>query len=459
MKTLFVIFVTVAGELPARAGSLVDKSIPPAELKVAANRRFIVEAASEKPVFLLADTAWNLAALKADEIDRYLDSRASHGFNVIMFALNFAPQADEENAYGEPAYLGERKTELNPKYFEYCDAIIRKCADRGMYAMLYAMWAGKKSGTMNNYTKPELNKIGRALGSRYKGQANVILCAGGESTPRFVEADLAGELGAGLKAGCEGRNLVTIHPVSGTSTSRYFANAPWLDFYMSQGKSSSKEESVAFDAAKLVSGDFTLPSTKPTMMAEHRYEVGLSEDPLIQRRSLYQCVFAGGFGYGYGHNALWQMTPHTAQPWMLRSWKAGVENWSDALDTPAVRQFKHIKPLLGSRPFLTRMPDQSLVLSGQGKSVATRVQVVRDGAIGNDDATYIMAYLSAPAAIGINTKVIPSSKINAFWFNPATGTAEVLASDIINQGTFRLDKREGDGVLIIDDSGKGYLRP
>src|SRR5471032_326784 len=118
----------------AFCGSVRAAPVPPADvkngLKVSDNHRYLVDAKTGAPVFLLADTAWNLGALKLEEIDTYLQSRAALGFNAVMFALNFAPQADENNAYGEPAYLGAEKTELNPAYFEACDAIVRKAGDR-----------------------------------------------------------------------------------------------------------------------------------------------------------------------------------------------------------------------------------------------------------------------------------------------------------------------------------------
>lgn len=428
-------------------------------LAVSANQRYLVDAKTGAPVFILADTAWNLGALNLDEVDTYLRSRADHGFNTVMFALNFAPQAEEKNADGEPAYIGADKTELNPAYFDrYCDVVVARAAARGLYVMIYAMWAGEKAGTMNNYTAAQLHTLGVALGRRYAGVPNVIYCVGGESTPHYIEVERVNALGAALKAGCAGRNLVTVHPVSEHSTSKFFAGAPWLDFYMSQGKSGNEEKYTAWDAAALVLGDWSLPApaTKPTMMAEHRYESGTQEDPLIQRRSLYQCVFAGGAGYGYGHNALWQMTPHTAQPWMLKGWTPGVEQWTQALDTPAVRQHKHIKTLLHSRPYLTRIPDQSLVLAGQGTDIYTRVQATRDGTAGKNDATYLMAYLSAPQAVTLNTAVIAAKTLTAYWFDPATGLSEIIGDDFVNSGKLTLGPRpqDGDWVVVIEDAGR-----
>jgi hypothetical protein len=425
-------------------------------LKVSDNHRYLVDAVTGRPVFILADTAWNLGALKLEEIDTYLQSRSDHGFNTVMFALNFAPQADEKNAYGQPAYIGADKTELNPAYFEFCDAIVKKAADRGLYVMLYAMWAGKNAGTMNNYTAAQLNTVGQALGRQYKGVPNVIFCAGGEASPHYIEEERVNALGRGLKEGCEGRNLVTVHPVSPNSTSKFYAASPWLDFYMSQAKSGNGPQNAAFDAAALVLGDWSITSVKPSMMGEHRYESGTQEDPLIQRRSLYQCVFAGGCGYAYGHDALWQMTPHTAQPWMLKGWNPGVENWTQALDTPAVRQLQHIKALLYSHPYLDRIPDQTLVLAGQGADVATRTQATRDGTLGHNDATYLMAYISAPRAVTLNTAAISARTLNAYWFSPETGLTEQIHEHFANPGSLILEKRpQGqDWVVVIEAAAR-----
>lgn len=420
-------------------------------LKVSDNHRYLVDAKTGAPVFVLADTAWNLGALKLEEIETYLQSRQDHGFNTVMFALNFAPQASELNAYGQPAYIGAEKTDLNPAYFETCDAIIKKAAEHGLYVMIYAVWAGEKAGTMNNYTAAQLTTLGHALGRRYAGVPNVIFCAGGEASPHYIDVERVNAMGLALKAGCAGKNLVTVHPVSPNSSSKFFATSTWLDFYMCQAKSGSGPKNAEFDAAALVSGDWKITSIKPTMMGEHRYESGTEEDPLIQRRSLYQCVFAGGCGYAYGHDALWQMTPHTSKPWMLKGWTPGVTNWTQALDTPAVRQLQNIKTLLYSHPYLERIPDQSLVLAGQGTNVATRVQATRDGTMGHNDATCIVAYISSPQTVTLNTGAIAARELKVYWFNPATGLSEVIYEKLANPGNLTLEKRpQGDWVVVIE---------
>ena len=430
-------------------------------LKVSDNHRYLVDAVTGRPVFLLADTAWNLDALKLEEIDTYLQSRADHGFNAIMFALNFAPQAQEKNAYGEEAYVGTAKTELNPAFFKTCDEIVAHAAERGLYVMLYSMWAGKTAGTMNHYTATELETMGRALGSRYAGVPNVIWCAGGEASPGNIDIERVNAMGRGLKEGCAGRNLVTVHPTSEHSGTKFYGASAWLDFSLIQAKSSVEAASVAYDAAGLVLKDWATVPAKPTMMAEHRYESGTAENPLIQRRSLYQCVFAGACGHAYGHNALWQMTPHTGQAWMLKGWTPGVQSWTEALDTPASRQLRLIKPLLYSHPYLARIPDQSLVIAGQGTDVADRVQTTRDGTGGRDDATYMMAYLSAPRKITLNTAVISGRSLKAYWFSPETGSAEIISGRFAQPGTVTLEPRSHgyDWVVVIEDAERNYPMP
>jgi hypothetical protein len=430
-------------------------------LKVSGNHRYLVDAVTGKPVFLLADTAWNLGALKMEEVDTYLKSRADHGFTAVMFALNFAPQAVETNAYGQPAYIGAAKTELNPEYFKTCDQIVQHAAARGLFVIIYPMWAGEKAGTMNNYTPTQLEAVGEELGARYGGVPNVIFSAGGEATPHYIDVDRVNAMGRGLKEGCAGRNLVTVHPMSPFSSSDYYASSPWLDFNLIQAKSGVAPANTAYDAAALVLKDWAKTPVHPTMMGEHRYESGTQEDPAIQRRSLYQCVFAGACGHVYGHDALWQMTPHTGAKWMLHSWTPGVKDWTEALDAPGVQSLYLITKLLYSHPYLERIPDQAIVLAGQGTDVFSRVEATRDGTAGNRDATYLMAYLSTPAKVTLDTSVIAAQTLKAYWFDPATGSTEVIQERFPNAQSLTLDARtQGqDWVVVIEDSSKNYPPP
>ncbi len=420
---------------------------------------YLAEAGDGRPFFILADTAWNLDALADEEISTYLKNRHSHRFNTIMFSLNFFPQAAAENAYNQRAYLGPDSTELNADYFAHVDRTIAEAADLHVYVMIYAMWGGARAGTMNTYSPEQLHTIGFRLGQRFCGRSNAILCVGGESTPPYVDAERVNAIGRGLKEGCTGRNLVVVHPCSNRSSSESFGNAPWLDMFMSQVKSGRGGETV--DMTGYVAKDFLRSPAKPTMVVEHRYEVGTHEDPVIQRRSLYLSTFAGGCGYAYGHNALWQMTPHTAQKWMLSGWNPGVDRWTDALDTTAVDQLHHIIPLLMSRPYFERIPDQSLILQGQSDEISARVQAARDGHSGRPDASYILVYMASPKELVLKTSVIAGKELNMSWFNPEDGKTSPSLQRVENRGTLHLPDPPAahDWVVIVDDASKSYTTP
>lgn len=429
-------------------------------LKVSGDKHYLVDAKTQQPVFILATTAWNINALTYPEIDTLIQSAAQHGFNSIMFVLDFYTQATEANIYGQKAYVGPDRTELNTDYFVYADYIINKCTQNNLYPMVYTMWSGKTTGIMNTYTPEQLFLLGKRIGAWYQKYKNVILVAGGESSPPYIDTMRVNAMGRGLKEGSNGNNLIAVHPTSPHSSSEFYPQSTWIDFYMCQAKSNLS--GVNFDLTKAVTKDYNNKvSLKPTMVAEHRYESGTTEDPVIQRRSLYLSVFAGGFGYAYGHNALWQMTPHTAQPWMMKSWAPGVGSWKQALNTDAIRQLHHIKTLLYAYPYRQRIPNQSLLISGQGDSVSTRVEVMSDGILDKGNATFIIAYLSTNKKITLRTDIIPSGKLNVYWFDPATGLSEVIAKQLINTGTYIADKKPGrqDGVLVIDNADKKYHLP
>ncbi len=112
-------------------------------------------------------------------------------------------------------------------------------------------------------------------------------------------------------------------------------------------------------------------------------------------------------------------------------------------------------------PDFTRIPDQSIILSGQGKAMIDRVQATRDGTIDRHNATYLMAYAAAPTDLTLETRVIAAHRLNVWKFNPATGSTKSIAKNIVNTGKLAVKKRSADGdtVIIIDNADKQYPPP
>ncbi|MEP6747974.1 MAG: DUF4038 domain-containing protein [Bacteroidota bacterium] len=94
----------------------------------------------------------------------------------------------------------------------YCDYIVKRCTQYKLYPMIYTMWSGKNAGIMNNFTSKELYTIGKKIGAKYKNNKNVILIAGGESSPPYIDTVRLNAMGNGLSAGSAGANLISVHP-------------------------------------------------------------------------------------------------------------------------------------------------------------------------------------------------------------------------------------------------------
>jgi hypothetical protein len=100
-------------------------------------------------------------------------------------------------------------------------------------------------------------------------------------------------------------------------------------------------------------------------------------------------------------------------------------------------------------------------MAGQGSDVFTRIEATRDGTEGNRDATYLMAYLSAPTKVTLDTSVIAARTLDAYWFDPATGLTQSIQRHFANSGSTMVDSTPlgGDRVVVIEDSSRAYPWP
>ena len=125
---------------------------------------------------------------------------------------------------------------------------------------------------------------------------------------------------------------------------------------------------------------------------------------------------------------------------------------------PGSTQVGHARRLLESRPFLTRVPDQSILKSDPGKG-GDHAQATRDA-----DGTYALVYVPSGKPVTVDLKKI-RGPIKATWFNPRDGKSQPA-------GEFKVEgAREftppaaetgavgNDWVLVLDEAAKGYPPP
>lgn len=442
-------------------------------LRVSENQRFLVQE-SGQPFFWLGDTAWELFhRLNREEADRYLENRAGKGFTVIQaVALAELDGLNDPNPYGHRPLLENDPTRPDVRegpandYWDHVDYIVDKANALGLYVGFLPTWGdkwNKKWGVGPEiFTAQNAAAYGEWLGQRY-GRKGVIWILGGDrpiesNTHREITAAMAN----GLRKGDGGRNLITLHPQGGQGSAENFHAETWLDFNMRQNGHNVKFNQ-GFQNTRV---DYDRTPVKPVLDGEPIYEdhpVSFNAKELGHsissdvRRPLYWDLFGGGFGHTYGHHSVWQMWAPGRNP---------INNplmpWSEAIDQPGAAQMQYGRWLLESRPFLSRVPDDSFI-------VTDRVPTSVPGAgryrfVGTRDAegSFAMVYAPVGRAFKVRMAVIQGPRVQAWWFNPRDGNAQPIGTfDNHGERLFQPpDKGEMlDWVLVLDDAARKYPPP
>ncbi|WP_257668590.1 glycoside hydrolase family 140 protein [Parapedobacter tibetensis] len=430
-------------------------------LTVSNNSRFLVDGEGN-PFFWLGDTGWLLfSKLTKEEAELYLQDRKDKGFNVIQVMVLHMLKAT--NAYGDSALVNGDvgKPNLTARtagdalgYWEYVDYVVNLAEQKGLYMALVPVWGTNvKEGGVS---PQQAEAYARFLANRYKTYSNVIWLNGGDI--RGDDSTMVWQtLGRTLRE-TNPDKLITFHPRGRTSSTDWFHAEAWLDFNMfqsghrryDQDTSSNEKHHHGEDNWRYAAYDYSLDPVKPTIDGEPSYEgipQGLHDttQPVWtdadMRRYAYWSVFAGAFGFTYGHNSVMQMHSATDTTTAYGS----DELWTSAIHAPGANQMQHLKKLMLSRPFLERVPDQTL-LASNGEKYAYRM--------GTRGDTYAFIYAYNGGDIHVNLGSIAGEKVKASWFDPRTGNTEVIG-EFENQETrtFRTPEAEGDGndwVLILD---------
>jgi len=390
-------------------------------LEVSDSARYLVRP-DGSPFFYLGDTAWELFhRLTREQADHYLEQRARLGFTVIQaVALAELDGLRVPNRYGHVPLVDLDPGRPNEYYFAHVEYVVDKAASLGMFVGMLPTW-GDKVGPKLWGVGPEVfdtenaRAYGRFLGERFR-EKPIIWILGGDRPAETEEVRAIWRaMARGIKEGDGGRHLMTYHPVGGNSCSAWWPpDEEWLDFYMMQSGHGAKDG----PNYEMVTRDYNLKPTKPTFDGEPRYEnlpAGFTEDgerfdDYDVRQAAYWGLLAGGFGHTYGCNDVWQM------------WEPGREPvihartpWREAIEFPGAAQMQHARALYESREFLKLVPDQSVIVSGQGEGM-DHVQAARAA-----DGSFLFVYAATGKPVTIDMGKLSGDRAAAQWYDPRTG--------------------------------------
>lgn len=423
--------------------------------------------ADGKPFFWLGDTGWELFhRLNKEEATKYLDNRAAKGFNVIQaVVLAEFEGLRKPNQFGDVPLNNFDPLQPNEKYFQWVDTVVNMAMRRNLFIGMLPTWGDKVTPNWGAgpavFTAANAYSYGAWIGKRYAGYPNIIWILGGDRPAVRDSNDwrpIWRAMAKGILESTNNKALITYHPQGGSkSTSQILQNEPWLHVNMFQSGHGSGHDVPVWD---LVSRDRNLQPTKPTLDAEPNYEDhpvnpwpkwdpanGYFRDYDV-RKQIYRSVFSGACGVTYGHHAVWQF-------WSPREELVNHADryWTEAIDRPGAFQAGYLRGLIESHQVLNRIPDQSVIVGGQGEKGEYMA------AFRAADSSYGMVYLPVGKTITVNATFISGNRIIASWFNPRTAhvvKAGVPAKNDAMQFTPPETGTEHDWVLILDKEKNNF---
>ena len=440
---------------------------PLPRLKVSDNRRFLVTA-DGKPFFWLGDTTWELFhRLDRAEAGRFLENRAAKGFNVVQaVALAEFDGLTAPNAYGRLPLKDNDPLRPDEEYFKHVDWIVAKANALGIYVGFLPTWGdkwNKKWGAGPEVFTPQNAEIyGEWLGRRYKDAALVWILGGDRPVENDGQKEIIRAMARGLRKGDGGAHLITFHPTGGSSSSVPFHDEAWLDFNMRQNGHNA-EFTGRYDKTR---EDYDRIPIKPVLDGEPIYEGhpvsfdakkhGHSVAADI-RRPFYWDVFTGGFGHTYGHHSVWSM--HSSRHDPVNS---PIMPWTEAIDEPGASQVGIGRRLMESRPFLTRIPDDSVLVPTEYPTLVPGAGTRRFVATRDARGSYAMVYVPVGRTFRVRMDKISGPKVKAWWFDPRNGKATVIGTFASRGERAFTPPAPGellDWVLVLDDASKKFPAP
>ncbi|MGE5608893.1 MAG: glycoside hydrolase family 140 protein [Bacillota bacterium] len=442
-------------------------------LKVSDNNRYLVYE-DGRPFFYLGDTAWELFhRLNREEADRYLENRARKGFTVIQaVAIGEVDGHNAPNAYGhvplvdlDPARPAIKDGPQND-YWDHVDYIVNKANSLGLTIGFLPTWGrywhDKIQDNKPLFTVQNAETYGQWLGTRYKDKSIIWILGGDRSIDNDEQKATIRAMARGLRKGDGGAHLITFHPQGGAGSSQWLHNDEWLDFNMRQNGHAA-EFTGRYDNTH---ADYNRTPIKPVIDGEPIYEdhpVSFNAKSLGHsiaadvRRPLYWDLFNGACGHTYGHHSVWQMWQPGRSP---------INNplmpWYEAIDQPGAGQMQFGRWLIESRPFLTRIPDGSIIVTDRVPTSVPGAGRYRFAATRDEAGTFAMVYAPIGRAFSVRMDTIKSPKVKAWWFNPRDGKA-TLIGEFANTGVRQFISpnpgEELDWVLVLDDAARNYPPP
>lgn len=426
-------------------------------IQVGPTRRYFVHA-DGTPFLYVADTAWKMSSLASglghDNNNKnfyvWADDRTKKKFTVAQIAGFWDDTANE----GGYPFVDRNWDAINPNHFTHTDTRLRYIWDRGFAVAMNLTWI-----TLTNMNDQQAMRIARYLYARY-GAFNIIWGVSGEfnhdkASSYWSENNYARirTVGNSVKAlnDIAYRHPVSIHPAAGpwipqgAYSSHYLMHdEPWLDHNWLQTYSLTERIPSEVRAA------YNASPAKPVISAEPCYENSARlpyEElctPYLVRWQAWTALLSGAAGHVYGSEGVFFMTDANAIK------DPGSSEMSQLVDFMGRIDWWRLDPTIdcvttnGSAP--SNSPD-----------VATRLQTrLHPRCAGQVGALYAVYIPAGNSGNTIAVRNLSRGKYKAHWFDPRTGSSNVIDGGPTGVADWNIPSRpdDNDWVLLLQgDNG------
>lgn len=363
--------------------------------------------ADGQPFLWLADAgARPLTDLERVGVERYLDARAAQGTTVVRATITSAPNAYGDLAADAVTPGADPADPVAYDFWDHADYVVTAAAERGLRVALAP--------------GPGDAEYGRFVGERYGDDVVWMLggpAAGETEAQRWDELAHAITRGAGAVGAAE--PVMTFE--SPRSSATWFDDAEWLSFTSVPAGACGVENDLF--------AQFVNPREHIRPLLDGSAATGCTGplESIEVRRAAYADVFAGAAGHTF----------------------------DSSRSEEGAAQLRHLRALVQSRPFLTRLPAPEVLTAG-----AAGTRALRDSAGG-----YLMVHAPAGEEFAVDTSVLSGQALRGWWYDPRTGTPIDAGTVPRSESVAFFPPTTGpadagmDWVFVVDDATRGFAPP
>lgn len=424
-------------------------------LRVAENGRFLCYA-DGTPFFWLGDTHWEFACReKWDESNHpgmdsmfrgMADRRARQGYTVYQTNLR-----SDRAMGGNGRYWDESSPSDLPNvafYQKELDRRMQYLADLGLVNALGQAWFM----SIDNNIQHQKN-LARYLVARYGALPMVWTLAGetagyegGEARQKRIDGWREVAL---LIERLDGYGqLQTAHYTNERPFAEYYQDESWFDFALNQAGHGDYPISLR---------DYTSycqKHPKPFVEGEALYEYCSTLEELgtrlctadMLRRVAYMSIQAGGCGYTYGAQGIWDVVWKKGQPNPMSLFNRFDITWAEAIDGPGGEQMGYMRRFYEKAHFWELYPYGAQAEEQSFSPFAKKQPYVTL----NRDATRLVLYYADSTRKSITLEGLRDEPYRAEWFDPRTGESRAWDEPVTPQsGRWTPPAKPGPGDWLL----------